>query len=1207
MPEPSPETVESLFQQALDLAPGQRGAFLDQQCAGDAELRAAVEELLLCDAKAQSTPDFLHSPAAEARAILTSAERPVPESIGRYRIVRRLGEGGMGTVYEALQDDPPRTVALKVIRPGLDSTEFRKRFVREGRILSRLRYAGIAQVFGAGATDDGQLYLTMEFIRGLPLGEHVRLRELTPPERLELVARVCDAVQHAHEQGIVHRDLKPANVLVDESGQPKVLDFGVAHATDGGLIDSTAHTRTGQLIGTVGYMSPEQVAGDPGAVDVRSDVYSLGVILYELLAERLPYHLEHLPIHEVVRVIQEVEPSLLGSVNRQFRGGIETIVAKALEKDKARRYRSAGELREDLRRYLAHEPIRARPASALYQLLKFTRRHRALVAGTAATVAALILGLVGTILFAVAEARQRAQAEQNALVANQEKSEARFQEYRARIAAAVGALAMEDVADAGRQLDAAPPELRQWEWRHLHSRLDDSTSVIPLPAEGTGFLVTDPDRLRVGTLTDAGLRLTDLEGGEPRIVPVGTERGKYLIATQTRRGLRITAWVGNTAFDLLDETGQVVCHVAVPEAQQAGGIVVSPDGQRLACRWTDGAWNRLGVFEASSGNRTAVCDGHRNGIWGFTFGPDGRRLASGGEDRMVRLWDAATGTLLATCRGHTSKVLGVAFSPDGARLVTASADGTVRQWDAATGQEVEPAYDRHSSEVTTAVYSPDGQRVASAGADRTVRVWRATGREDVAVLHGHTGTVDRVAFARDGRRLASVSIRSADLPLGDNTVRVWDADTRATLPVLHGHDSYVYPLAFSPDGRWLASGGWDSKVRLWDAGTGEPCATLPHSGIVRSLAFGPDGHWLMTASDGNDRLRIWDVATARVRREIPAPGPRTQNLAVSPDGRRVAASSFENHRLSVCDVTSGEQLFAAAGAILSFSPDGRWLAALDEDLKTMVLRDARSYEVAVRFHGHEKRVNAAVFSPDSRLLATCSLDHTVRLWQVDPLTQPSPPAAGGEGKQDALSSLGGEGKQNFLAPLGGERNQGPISSLGREGKQNSVASLVGEGKQYSLAPSGGEGRVRGCQVLRGHTDDVYAVAFHPDGKRLATGGRDRAVWLWDLERGELVARLPGHTSYIWSLAFSPDGKTLASGSGDFTVRLWDAEPLRTRYQARREAEALRPEAERLVAKLLHEKKDAAQVAAAIRADGSLSEPQRHAALRALLQRTLQSP
>jgi non-specific serine/threonine protein kinase/serine/threonine-protein kinase len=323
MPEPSPESVEALFQQALDVEPARRGAFLDQRCAGDPGLRAAVEELLRFDAKAQTGPDFLRSPAADARAALLRSSSVLPGFIGRYRIIGRLGEGDMGTVYEAEQDEPRRTVALKVMRPSLDSTDSRKRFAQEARILGRLHHVGIAQVYDAGATEDGHLYLAMEFIRGLPLNEHVRRHSPDARVRLELVAQACDAVQHAHEQGVIHRDLKPANVMVDETGQPKVLDFGVAEATGAGFLDSTAHTRTGQLIGTLGYMSPEQVAGDPHEIDSRSDVYALGVISYELLADRLPYQLDNLAIPEVVRVIRDHEPSWLGVINTAFRGDVD--------------------------------------------------------------------------------------------------------------------------------------------------------------------------------------------------------------------------------------------------------------------------------------------------------------------------------------------------------------------------------------------------------------------------------------------------------------------------------------------------------------------------------------------------------------------------------------------------------------------------------------------------------------------------------------------------------------------------------------------------------------------------------------------------------------------------------------------------------------------------------------------------------------------
>jgi WD40 repeat protein len=1136
--------VRALFDQAVELPPAERDAFLTMACGDDLGLRAEVESLLAYDAgpSAADAVGFLKSPLVraaegpfrETAVPWSGAEPGLPGHIGHYRILRRLGEGGMGAVYEAEQDNPRRRVALKVIRPDLVAPPLLKRFAKEAQILGRLHHPGIASVYEAGLAEGGRPFFALELIDGLPLDAYARLHSLTAAARLELLVWVCDAVQHAHEHGVIHRDLKPGNILVDEAGQPKVLDFGVAHATDADLQTTTGRTESGQLLGTLSYMSPEQVAGDPAALDQRSDVYTLGVILFELLAGRLPYDLEHLPLLEVAQVIREREPSRLGSLDARFRGDVETIVGKALAKDKARRYASVRELALDIRRHLGNEPIRARPPSALYQLRKFARRHTALVGGVAATVMALVLGLVGTILFAVGEARQRAEAEHNAREAehsareaNHEKHEARFQTYRACIAAAVAALSAHDVADAARHLDAAPEDLRGWEWQYLHSRLDDSSAVIPLPAEGVSFLLGAPDRLRAVVTRSGDMRVTDLESGESKTLPIGRQRGHDVTVAQTHRGLRVAVWVGDTTLDLLDEAGRSLCRAKTPSGAQFGQVAVSPDGTRLTCNWLVGARVRLAVFDASSGKQTASCDGHGRDIWSAAFSPDGTRLATGGGDNLARLWDPATGALLATCRGHWSKVLRVAFRPDGARLVTASSDGTVRQWNAATGQEVEPPYDRHSGEVADAVYSPDGDRIASAGTDRTIRVWQAKGRQDVAVLHGHTGVVLRLAFAADGRRLASASNGT---PFGwrkDDTVRLWDVDPQATLPVLRGHTENVYPVAFSCDGRWIASGGWDKMARLWDAATGEPCATLRHPGYVLSLAFSPDGRRLVTGSYENDRLRIWDVATAHVRKEVRIRGHLFRFFTVSPDGRRVAAKT-DHAPLRVYDVTTGEQLFSADGKPLAYSADGRWLAIVRAaDDKTVVLLDARTHETVARFQGHEKAVLSATFSPDSRRLASCSQDRTVRLWEIN----------------------------------------------------------------------GGA-----CQVLHGHTDAVFAAAFYPDGRRLATAGRDGAIWLWDLQRGEEVARLPGHTSFIWSLAFSPDGATLASGSGDSTVRLWDTKPLKKRYEARREAQALRPEAERLVARLFREKPDAAAVVAALRSDGALTEPQRHAAVRAVLRR-----
>jgi eukaryotic-like serine/threonine-protein kinase len=330
------------------------------------------------------------APASAARAV-------VPTSVGRYRIVRMIGEGGMGAVYEAEQDQPRRTVALKVIKPGLAGPELLRRFVLESQALGRLQHPGIAQIYDAGTADTGhgsQPYFAMEFIRGEALRDYADRRGLGLRQRLELMVKVCAAVQHAHQRGLIHRDLKPANILVDETGQPKILDFGVARATDSDA-QVTLQTDVGQLVGTLAYMSPEQVLADPLDIDTRSDVYALGVILYELLAGRLPYEISK-RLHEAMQTIREQDPSRLSSIDRRYRGDIETIAAKALEKDKTRRYASAAELAADITRHLNDEPIVAQPPTTGYQLRKFARRHKALVGGIAAVFVVLVAGVVAS-------------------------------------------------------------------------------------------------------------------------------------------------------------------------------------------------------------------------------------------------------------------------------------------------------------------------------------------------------------------------------------------------------------------------------------------------------------------------------------------------------------------------------------------------------------------------------------------------------------------------------------------------------------------------------------------------------------------------------------------------------------------------------------------------------------------------------------------
>jgi serine/threonine protein kinase len=365
----------------------------------------------------QSNLPDISSPgsAKKKRPAEAPPEEPLPKRIGSYRILGLLGQGGMGRVYRAMQDNPRRQVALKVIRPETISPERLRRFEHEAKVLARLQHPGIAQIFEANIADAGQgpqPFFAMELIEGVELTEYVRKKSLAAPAVLRLLTQVCQAIQHAHQRGIIHRDLKPDNILVDKNGQPKLIDFGVARLVDRELVTNPG-TRIGQIVGTLRYMSPEQVQADPDEVDTRSDVYSLGVICYELLTGQFPYELKRLPVPRVIQIISEGEPTPLSSIDKAFRGDLETIVLKAIEKDKNRRYQAAGDLAADIDRYLTDQPIQARPTGAIDQLRKFARRNKALVGGMLTTLIALILGIFSSTWWAIAAQKARNEAQQS--------------------------------------------------------------------------------------------------------------------------------------------------------------------------------------------------------------------------------------------------------------------------------------------------------------------------------------------------------------------------------------------------------------------------------------------------------------------------------------------------------------------------------------------------------------------------------------------------------------------------------------------------------------------------------------------------------------------------------------------------------------------------------------------------------------------------
>jgi WD40 repeat protein/predicted Ser/Thr protein kinase len=967
--------AEQIFDEVVDLTPGARREHLERLRHDDRPLHDLVRRLLRAD---DGMGDFMeHVPFDRDDDDATDEER-LPVSIGRYEIVRVVGRGGMGVVYEARQRFPRRRVALKVIHPALISTHWLRRFEREAEVLGRLHHPGIATIYEAGTAEvvaPGrppaiQPFLAMEFVDGLPLGEYSRRKRLDVRQRLELAARICDAVSHAHDEGIVHRDLKPGNILVLDDGRPKVLDFGIARATGADWETLTAASASRHMIGTIPYMSPEQVAGGHGAVDSASDVYALGVVLYELLSGRLPIDTRDRTLPDALRAIQEQEPRSLGSLDSAWRGDIDAIVGKALRKEKERRYASAGELADDLRRYLRHEPILARAPGTLYQLRRFARRNKVLVGGVVATILALSLGLIATATFARREARARSAAE--AAMAEIESSA-----HQAHLAAAITALEMLDPTSAARALDGVPESLRSWGWRHLRWRagmhLDESPPRPGRPRDDYAWShlrLVSPD----GTieLIDAGTRPPRAPGDEEGQFLAARDRlgerelwrrpGAYSMREPFRPDGTVVAvgpWNSHAILLLEASTGELLRSVEIPGAT-AVGPAFSRSGTRIA--YHDQEFQSVCILTLETGRveciplaaarriderdpviadigvDTLYLDA--SGIPKARASPDGRRLLFRSDEgvKVRRIGDRAITAVLGT-RAAVS-----GWTADGRSVVTREPDGTTKSWDAWTDARLPriPSPPRRRFDVVAV--SPDDRLLATAG-------WRFVTLQDLRSggeiwnVYSLEPWTSALAFSPDGRRLAVAG------PQG--------------------------PLEEFPNGGWLADPEREGVVNVLDTASGAVERTLPApSGNVVGLHWSAGGA-VLTIATREGGLHTVEVATGEVLRQLARPDGGLACRAFGVGGTRVAIACDPaagdpraSAGVTVWDVASGRSL--GVFRIDEGPVDGVALDVWGERLAAVSSRGRMlAWEVATgALIGNEARENVALhavaFSPDGK-------------------------------------------------------------------------------------------------------------------------------------------------------------------------------------------------------------------------------------------------
>jgi WD40 repeat protein/serine/threonine protein kinase len=1060
-------------------------------------------------------PDPLDAVLAAAFGPVREPARPLGEfaanrTLGDFRILREIGRGGMGIVYEAEQISLGRRVALKVLpfAAALDPRQL-QRFQNEAHAAAQLHHPSIVPVHGVGC-ERGIHYFVMQFIDGQSLAALLHqlqgaaadgpasaafppvsptsptLADLTtqPPSSTPAFFRVVTtlaiqaalALEYAHQRGVIHRDVKPGNLLLDAGGQLWITDFGLAR-----LENASGQTMTGDLLGTLRYMSPEQADSRPGLVDHRTDIYALGATLYELLTLQPAFAAPERAA--LLRQIACDEPRPPRAVNPAIPPDLETIVMKAMAKSPAERYATAQELADDLRRFLEDRPIRARRPSLLQRLSKWSRRHEGLVrlAGFAAA-----LGLAGLVAAAVLiwHAKEEAeQARRDALTANDllraEKqalqetlARERQTSYYQNIALAEVEWLAGKIDRAERFLEGCPRDLRQWEWHYLKRLLH-------------------PEMVRVRV---AGLACV-----------ASSADGKRLATGNTRGDVELwDAATGDRLRGLPAAAGPIV------------GMAFRPDGQGLVTASQlpsqpthPGPSGKLSAevtaWDTSTG-QSVFRFGHEGKVNGVSFSPRGDRFVVAANDRVL-VCEGATGKeLLAIAEeGRTA-----AFSSDGRTIVT-SRMFAVAVWDAATGRRLhslvqEPrtggALLSAENVITAVTLGADAERIWTAGSDKNVLGWDLKSQQRVARL---LAAGNRAAHSPVARTLATGT--------EGGTISLWDSGSEQLLARFPGHGGAVRTLLFSPDGKRLLSTGADETAKVWDVDQALRGPSQAQEGGI--LAFGPRGKTLVRVQGPG----IGSLCDRTTGKRILALAGMVGRVAYA-DDESLLAFTGSRRDVGLVGPTTGREL-SALGAksdgfhTVAVSTGGRLVAASGKDL-TIQVWEAATGRLAHRFPGNGARISRLAFHPDSQWLASASANGSVVLWDLASDTE--------------LRTLP-------------EPNARALAIAVRPGGGQLAAALDNHTVRLWEPATGAS-----LRLLRGHSGAVHDVVYSPDDKRLVSAGADRTIKLWDPDTGQEILTLRGHTALIHSLAFAPDGRQLASVTGGIIGipiqgRLWDARPV----------------------------------------------------------------